>query len=108
MPASFLAMSTTASSCQKEANRRLQIEIVNFSVKREKNCLILRSVLLQIWETVLVAKNLRLALIKSIYTRFVKQSSTGVCPKNLETRIPGQIDHAGWLTTANRILQLYT
>jgi hypothetical protein len=33
--------------------------------------------------------------------------STEDCPKNLEARNPGQIDHARWLTTANRILRLY-
>jgi hypothetical protein len=36
MPASFSAISFTASRCQKEANRRLQIETVNLSVKRVK------------------------------------------------------------------------
>jgi hypothetical protein len=37
LPTSFSVTSTLASRCQKEANRRLKIETVNFSVKREKS-----------------------------------------------------------------------
>jgi hypothetical protein len=36
MQASFSTRSTTAGRCHGEANRRLQIESVNYSVKREK------------------------------------------------------------------------
>lgn len=33
--------------------------------------------------------------------------STGICSKSLEKRSPGKMNHARWLTTANRVLRLY-
>jgi hypothetical protein len=33
--------------------------------------------------------------------------SSGNCPKNLEMREPGSLNHARWLTCANRIIRLY-
>lgn len=33
--------------------------------------------------------------------------STGICPDKLSSKAPGNMSHARWLTTANRILRLY-
>ena len=37
----------------------------------------------------------------------VNAIKTGIVPENFESRLPGRLNHARWLTLANRVLRLY-
>lgn len=41
------------------------------------------------------------------FFEIVNVVKTGIVPKNFDSRMPGRLNHARWLTLANRVLRLY-
>jgi hypothetical protein len=42
------------------------------------------------------------------FFEIVNAVKTGIVPENFDSRVPGRLNHARWLTLANRVLRLYT